>query len=133
MSEDTKKILSNIKVFVVEDDKFMVDILYHKLSESGATVSSVNDGESALDGIRSFQPDVVLLDILLPGIDGFEVLKQIRSDEKMKMLPVVILSNLSAPADISKGEKLGANRFYVKSLQPLDKVIENIVIVVKPK
>lgn len=118
------------KVLLVEDDKFYIDLIAQKLLSSKCNFSYVLSGEEALARLQKDVPDVLLLDIMLPGgIDGFGVLEKIRADEKLKNIPVIILSNLSDPQNIDKGMKLKVFRYVVKSsIVPSDivKYIESV-------
>src|SRR3989338_3510950 len=105
--------LKGTKVLWVEDDMFLTDILVKKLSAEGANVLHANNGEEALKLLESEKPQVILLDILLSGIDGFEVLRRVKTDDKVKHIPVILLSNLGQKADLDKGKELGATKFMI--------------------
>ena len=112
------------KVLVVEDDKFLRELINRKLqSENFETVLAV-DGEVALVLIEKEMPDIILLDLILPGINGFEVLTKIKENEKAKNIPVVILSNLGQKDDIDKGMGLGAADYLVKAHFTPSEIIE---------
>ncbi|MEK7103935.1 MAG: response regulator [Patescibacteria group bacterium] len=114
------------KVLVVEDDKFLRELINRKLqSENFETVLAV-DGEVALDLVGKEAPDIVLLDLILPGINGFEVLAKIKENEKLKEIPVIILSNLGQKDDIDKGMNLGATDYLVKAHFTPSEIIEKI-------
>jgi DNA-binding response OmpR family regulator len=102
-------------ILLVEDDPFMVDIYTTKLNEFGYSVETAFDGEEALRKINEKKPDLVLLDIVLPNIDGWEILSMIKTQEKFKDLKVVILSNLGQRPEIEKGIKLGAVKYIIKA------------------
>ena len=85
-----------------------------------------SNGEEAVKIFETETPDVVLLDILLPGIDGFEILKKIRANEKTKNTPVIILSNLGQKTDLEKGKELGATKFLIKATVNLDEIVGEI-------
>lgn len=120
MSENEDKIL------VVEDDMFLRDLLGQKLDEEGVVAQYAEDGLSAIDMIKEIHPDLVVLDIILPGIDGFEVLERIKQDEEVKDIPVLILSNLGQEEDINKAKQLGAEDFLVKANVNLNKIVNEI-------
>jgi len=107
--------LAGKKILSVEDDTFLSDVIGKKLSAKGAKMKYAQNGEDALKMIEEEKPDVVLLDILLPGTDGFEVLEKIKASPSQKDIPVILFSNLSSKEDIEKGMKLGAARFLVKA------------------
>lgn len=123
--------LAGKKIMWVEDDKFLSDIIARKLSTQGCILFHATEGEEALRMLQKERPDLVLLDILLSGIDGFEILERIKSNEGTKHTPVILLSNLGQKADIEKGRTLGAARFLVKATVTLDEIIEEIKTVLK--
>lgn len=103
------------KILLVEDDRFLRELMNKKLLSMGYDVVVAADGESGLTMIKESRPDVVLLDLILPGINGFEVLERAKKDPETANIPVVILSNLGQSEDIEKGLKLGAKDFLVKA------------------
>jgi CheY-like chemotaxis protein len=102
-------------ILVVEDDQFLRDLIVKKLEEEGLNIIQAVDGEEGLQFIKENKPALVLLDLILPGIDGFEVLKQAKSDPETKDIPIIILSNLGQKDDIERGLELGARDFMVKA------------------
>jgi len=103
------------KILLIEDDKFLRELMNKKLLTMGYDVVCAADGESGLVAIKDSKPDVVLLDLILPGMNGFEVLEKAKKDPETAKVPVVILSNLGQSEDIEKGLKLGAKDFLVKA------------------
>lgn len=103
------------KILVVEDDKFLRELIARKLREEDFDVVEAIDGEEAVKKIVQENPHIVLLDLILPGIDGFEVLAKIKEDPQLSQIPVIILSNLGQRDDIEKGLRLGAVDFLVKA------------------
>jgi DNA-binding response OmpR family regulator len=114
------------KILVVEDDNFLANAYRIKLTKVGFEVVVAVDGVEALEKIKSQNFDLVILDLIIPKIDGFAVLTEIRSQEKYKKLPILVASNLSQMEDINRALKLGANDFIVKSDTSLDALIEKI-------
>lgn len=115
------------QVVVVEDDKLLTNLITKKLKAEGYEVVHAENGEKALALMKEGKaPEVILLDILLPGIDGFEVLKNIKQHEGWKNTPVIILSNLGQESDIEQGKRLGAAAFLVKALLSLDEIMREI-------
>jgi CheY-like chemotaxis protein len=114
------------KILWVEDDKFLSNILVKKFETSGHTVLKATNGEEAFELIKDQVPDVIVLDILLPGLTGFEVLQKIRMMETMKQVPVIMLSNMNKSSDIDKAKVLGAQKFLVKAAVSLDQIIKEI-------
>lgn len=103
------------KILLIEDDKFLRELMNKKLLTMGYDVITAADGESGLTMIKEAKPDAVLLDLILPGINGFEVLEKAKKDPETANVPVIILSNLGQSEDIEKGLKLGAKDFLVKA------------------
>ena len=114
------------KIMWVEDDKFLSDILARKLTESGANLIHLNIGEQAPSLAEKEMPDLILLDILLPGMDGFTILEKLKSNPKTSSIPVILLSNLGQKSDIEKGKKLGAVKFLIKASMGLDEIVYEI-------
>lgn len=102
-------------ILVVEDDKFLRDLIVQKLKKEGFAVDEAIDGEEALRRISDGKPALVLLDLILPGIDGFEVLKRMKESAATAKTPVIILSNLGQREDVDRGLKLGAADFLIKA------------------
>ncbi len=103
------------KLLVVEDDEFISAIYAKKLSMEGYEVRLAENGEKALSMMREEKPDLVLLDIIMPVMDGFEALRQIRADEKLRDVKVAVLSNLSEDKEMSQTRELGAVDYLVKA------------------
>ncbi len=105
------------KVLLVEDDSFLREICSKKLAKEGFSVFEAVDGEQAVKNLEKIEPDIILLDVILPALDGFEVLSQIRSskNEKVKKTPVIMLSNLGKDDDIEKALKMGATDYMIKA------------------
>ena len=114
------------KILVVEDDTFLRELIVQKLDQSGYDIVEAVDGEDGVKQAKAEKPDVILLDIILPGIDGFEVLRQLKEDETLSSIPVLILSNLGQKEDIEKGMKLGAKDFLIKAHFTPGEIIEKI-------
>lgn len=114
------------KVLWVEDDKLLSAILSKKIEGSGHTLLKASNGEEALEILKTETPDLVVLDILLPGMTGFEILQAIRTNEKFRKLPAMMLSNMSKPSDLEMAKQLGVQRFIVKAAASLDEIIREI-------
>ncbi len=116
------------KILIVEDDRFLRELIAKKIKEQGYDVSEAGDGESGLKLIKETKLDLILLDLILPGIDGFQVLKNIKQDPETADIPVIILSNLGQKEDIDKGMDLGAEDFLIKAHFTPGEIIEKIKI-----
>ncbi len=119
------------KILVVEDDELMAGLLSRKLTNAGFTVTSAFDGESGLKNIEKEIPDIILLDLILPGINGFDFLSRVKKDEKTKNVPVIILSNLGSREEIQKGLEQGADDYLIKANVLIDEVISKISALVQ--
>lgn len=105
----------NLKVLLIEDEKEVAELYRLKLSLDGYNVVVAADGTEGLKKAIEVRPDLIFLDIKMPGMDGFEVLKHLRSNEITKNTPVIILSNFDEQEMIEKGLSLGANEYFIKS------------------
>jgi DNA-binding response OmpR family regulator len=119
---------NGVKVLLVEDDSFLRDICSKKLKKEGFNVAAAVDGEEAVKKVGEFKPAIVLLDIILPAMDGFEVLKEIRShqDKEVKDVPVIMLTNLGQEEDNKKAFDLGASDYLVKAHFTTEEIIEKV-------
>lgn len=109
------------RVLVVEDDPDLVALVTRWLERDGHKVEHVADGAKALEVLRKDPlPRLVLLDVMLPKVDGFEVLRQLRDDKRTKTLPVVMVTSFTRDRDQKRGRELGANDYVVKPLMELD-------------
>lgn len=112
-----KKALTEQKVtiLVIEDDEFLAGIYITKLEKEGFDVVHAADGEAGVKLAKAKPPGLILLDILMPKLDGFEVLKALKSDPKVKHVPVIMLTNLGQKEDVDRGLKLGAADYLIKA------------------
>jgi DNA-binding response OmpR family regulator len=101
-------------VLVVEDDVLIAELMRMQLEGEGFEVKAVHDGPSALAAVRDESPDVVLLDVMMPEMDGWSVLEQLRSDDSTAALPVIMVTSRSMPADEIRSRNLGATDYLVK-------------------
>lgn len=114
------------RILIVEDDSFVMDIYQTKLGQSGYEVTGAANGLEALKEMEKGSFDLVLLDIIMPYMDGLEVLKKIKAEEKNKNLPIILLTNLSQKEEVDKGLGLGANDYLIKSHFTPSEVLEKI-------
>ena len=122
-----EQMINKPKVLIVEDDTLILKAMKLKYAAKGFLIKTASDGVEALKILKKWVPSVVILDILMPNKDGYEVLKEIKSDEKLKGMPVLIASNLSQEKDISKGMNLSAAEFFVKSDLSLDDLLAKTI------
>lgn len=114
-------------ILIVEDDIFIQGLEATRLKKDGFEVITASDGNDALSILSSKkQIDIILLDLMLPGIDGFAVLEKIRKEGMYKETPVIVFSNLSEEKDMNRAKELGASEFFVKSNFTLDEISDKI-------
>ncbi len=123
---DTPQDGSHKKILIVEDDTFLMSLLARKLSSKGYKLSIAKDGAQALEVVKTDKPDTILLDILMPNVNGFEVLEQLKASPDTKNIQVIMLSNLGQQTDIDKALKLGASQFLVKANTSPDEIVTKI-------
>jgi DNA-binding response OmpR family regulator len=117
------------KIIVIEDEQILLRALNVELLSQGFEVLSAKDGESGLKLITQELPQLVLLDLILPKLHGFEVLKALKENESTKDIPVIILSNLGQDSDIKKAKELGAADYFVKASTDLSR-LSNIINII---
>ncbi len=106
------------KILVAEDSTTVMAIVEHKLKNSGFDVHCAKDGEEALEKAQKVKPDLILLDVIMPVIDGFQVLKKLKQDESLRDIPVIFLTSKGMEADMVKGFEYGAIDYIVKPFSP---------------
>lgn len=114
------------KILLVEDDVFLVKVYKLKLEGQGFEVTYLQDGAKVTEEVLNFKPDLILLDIVIPKKDGFQVLTELKSNPETASIPILILSALQMPTDIEKGKSLGADEYLPKSNVTFSQVIETI-------
>ncbi len=111
-------ILNNpIDVLVVDDNKFQLEYLEHLFTSHGLSAHLTADSENAVEIIKKIKPRVILLDIMMPGVDGYTVLKTIRETKELKDIPVIIHTSKAFPVDQKKALRLGANSYLIKPIK----------------
>lgn len=121
------------KILVVEDDKFLANAYRVKLTKSEYEVRVASDGDEALKILNEYVPDLIVLDLMMPKVDGFTVLKEIKMSDKFKHIPVIVASNLGQTEDVVRATKLGASDYIVKTDLTMKKFIEKINTFLTPK
>jgi len=121
--DKVQKFTLGTKIVIVEDDKFLGGLVSKKLMEEGCVVRHIETGESAQAAFDAETPDLIFLDLLLPGMSGFDVLANLKKNDKTKNLPVILLSNLGERDDIRRGMDLGATSFLIKASMTVDSII----------
>jgi twitching motility two-component system response regulator PilH len=119
------------KIVLADDEKYIAKAYAEGLSRAGFDVTTADNGTEALEKIKAIKPDIVLLDLIMPGMTGFEVLKKMTGDSDLKRIPVFILSNLSQETDKDEAMKLGAKEFLIKSDASLQDVVDKVTAFLK--
>lgn len=113
-------------VLIAEDEQSMQRALKNKLEHAGYAVLTADDGDEALEAMRGAKPDLVLLDLIMPKMDGISVLRQMKGDDALRGVPVVILTNLSSGDKVAEAMQLGTFDFLVKANYSLDDVLKKV-------
>jgi DNA-binding response OmpR family regulator len=113
-------------VLLVEDDPFLSSLLTNRLLKESIEVKHAKDGQEALDILKEYKPDLILLDLILPKKSGFEVMEGIRQDPQLSEAPIIIISNLGQPEDVQRGQELGAIEYFIKAKTSIDDLVGNI-------
>lgn len=113
-------------ILVAEDDKLYAKVYQNKLSKEGYLVTVVSNGIEAIKKISEIKPSLVLLDLIMPEMDGFEVLRRLKSNPETKSIHILVMSNLGQDSDIAKAKELGAEDYFVKSNVSITELMEKI-------
>ena len=113
-------------ILLVEDEPLLGNILKLRLEKENLGVTLARDGEEALNFLKINKPDLILLDIILPKLSGFEVMEKLKEEPSYKKAPIVILSNLGQDSDLEKGQTLGAIGYFVKAQMSIDELVDKV-------
>jgi len=116
----------NKKILLIEDDPIIIRMYKIQLKKSGYEVAVAGTGKEGLEKSSSEKPDLIVLDLVLPEMDGFKVLEKIKNNPQTKHIPVVVLSNLGKEANIQRGVDLGASAYLIKAQLKPSQVLEKI-------
>ncbi len=118
------------KILIIEDEEILVDLLQKKLAQVGYEVSVAKNGVEGMEEVGKEIPDLILLDIIMPKMGGFEVMKELQKNEKFSNIPIIIISNSGQPVELDLAQKLGAKDWLIKTdfdpQEVLDKVVKQI-------
>jgi two-component system alkaline phosphatase synthesis response regulator PhoP len=117
------------KIMVVDDEPYIARVIKFKLEQEGYSVISANDGQSGLQKIKEEKPDMVLLDVMMPGLSGYEVCQKIKQDAELAGIPVVILTAKGQERDREQGLTMGASDYITKPFSPnrLLELVKNMI------
>lgn len=113
-------------ILIVEDEQALAEVLQSQLKKSNFNVEVAYDGEQAIEKLKTIKPDLILLDLILPKMNGFEVLEKVKGGFETRSIPVIVLSNLGSDEDIKRAIKLGAEDYYVKVQHPIFEIVEKV-------
>lgn len=125
--------MNKIKVLLIEDDAFLLSMYTTKFEIENFFVVVADDGEKGLRQAREHNPDIILLDIMMPKMNGFEVLAELKKDESVKDIPVILLTNLNQKDEIEKGFAMGAKDFLIKAHLMPSEVVDKIKKIIENK
>jgi CheY-like chemotaxis protein len=111
------------QIFVVEDDRFLSSLLKARLERDGYNIANAFDGVEAMNFLKANVPDLIILDLIMPAMSGFEVLEAISIDPRLNQIPVFVLTNLAQEADVQKAKRLGAKEYFVKVRSSIDQIV----------
>lgn len=114
------------KILLIEDEEIMIGLLEKKLAQEGYEISVARDGIEGLEKMRKAKPDLILLDIVMPKMGGFEVMERIKEDKELKKIPIVIISNSGQPVEIDRARELGARDWLIKTEFDPQEVIDKV-------
>jgi DNA-binding response OmpR family regulator len=114
------------KILLIEDDKLFVRIYKNSLQKAGYEIIFLENGENAVEETKTFKPDLIMLDLVMPKKDGFETLADLKQDPNTKDTPVFVLSALESEADVAKIKNLGAKKYIFKSSNSLKTVLKEV-------
>ena len=115
------------KILVVEDEEILLDLLRRKLTKEGYEVLIARDGQEGLKAMTQQRPDLILLDIIMPKMGGFEVMEEMGKDPKLKEIPIIVISNSGQPVELDKAKELGAKDWLIKTEFDPQEVINKVV------
>jgi len=114
------------KILLIEDEEIMIDLLQRKIAQEGYEIRVARNGEEGLAAMKEKKPDLVLLDIIMPKMEGFEVMEHMQADKDLKKIPVIVISNSGQPVEIDRAQKMGARDWLIKTEFDPQEVIEKI-------
>lgn len=128
-----ENVIKNSTILIIEDDKFLRELISQKLIAEGFNVFSVVDGEEAFKILEKTKAHLILLDLILPGADGFEILSRLKKDQRTSAVPVIVLSNLGQKEDIDRAASLGAVDYMIKANSTPSEIVARIKEVLSKK
>ena len=118
----------NKTILLADDDQFILVAYKDGLTRAGYRVVAAQDGEEALNILKTLEPDLILLDLIMPKVNGFEVLQKVKSSDRLKDIPVIVLTNLSQDSDENEVRSFGVNDFLVKADVSLKDLLDRVKV-----
>jgi len=115
------------KILVIEDEEILLNLLQRKLTTEGYEISVARDGDEGLKVMKEVKPNLILLDIIMPKMGGFEVMEEMNKDKELKKIPVIIISNSGQPVELDRAQNLGAKDWLIKTEFDPQEVIDKVV------
>ena len=115
------------KILIIEDEEIILDLLKRKLSSEGYEVSLARDGDEGIKVMKEVKPDLIVLDVVMPKMGGFEVMEEMGKDPDLKKIPVIIVSNSGQPVEIDRAKELGAKDWLIKTVFDPQEVVDKVV------
>lgn len=115
------------KILLVEDEEIVIDLLQRKLQKEGYDILVARDGKEGLEKMREAKPDLVLLDIIMPKMSGFEVMEEMTKDPTLKEIPIIVISNSGQPVELDRAKELGARDWLIKTEFDPQEVLEKVI------
>ncbi len=119
------------KVLIVEDDNMLSEMYAAKFKAEGFEVETAFDGQEGVDKAKIVKPDAILLDVIMPRLDGFGALEAIKAEKSLAKIPVIMLTNLGQEEDVARGNKLGAADYFVKANQTPSEIVDKVKKLIK--
>jgi CheY-like chemotaxis protein len=114
------------KILIIEDEEIMVTLLQKKLTGEGYEISVARDGNEGIRAMKEVKPDLILLDIIMPKMGGFEVMGEMSKDKELKKIPVIVISNSGQPVELDRAQKLGAKDWLIKTEFDPQEVVDKV-------
>ncbi|MBU1292352.1 response regulator [Patescibacteria group bacterium] len=114
------------KIIIIEDEETLSNLLQRKLIQKGYQVEVAKDGQEGLERIKANKPDLILLDIVMPKMGGFELMEKVRLDEELKKIPIIIISNSGQPVELDRAKELGVRDWLIKTNFDPQEVVDKV-------
>ncbi|MFC1700842.1 PleD family two-component system response regulator [Patescibacteria group bacterium] len=123
---ENKKDKEKKRILIIEDDALLAKVLINSSEAEGFDALNIKDGLQVIETAKKYNPHIILLDLILPGLDGFEVLKRLKADAQIGKIPVFVLSNLDGISDIKSIKALGAEQYFLKAETRVENIINSV-------